>query len=45
MPNELITFQFGNYSNYIGAHYWNIQVNHKLNKSINFSDQFEFRYI
>lgn len=22
---EVITFQFGNYSNYIGAHWWNIQ--------------------
>jgi len=28
MSNEIITFQFGNYSNYIGAHYWNIQVVH-----------------
>jgi hypothetical protein len=26
MSNEVITLQFGNYSNYIGAHYWNIQV-------------------
>lgn len=22
---EIITFQFGNYSNYIGAHWWNVQ--------------------
>lgn len=22
---EIITFQFGNYANYIGAHWWNIQ--------------------
>ena len=25
MPREIITFQFGNYSNFIGAHFWNIQ--------------------
>ncbi|RNA34129.1 misato -like protein [Brachionus plicatilis] len=25
MSHEVITFQFGNYSNYIGTHYWNIQ--------------------
>lgn len=22
---EIITFQFGNYSNYVGAHWWNVQ--------------------
>lgn len=26
MSHEIITLQFGNYSNYIGTHYWNIQV-------------------
>lgn len=28
MPNarEILTLQFGNYSNYIGTHWWNIQV-------------------
>jgi hypothetical protein len=30
MGREVLTFQFGNYSNYIGAHYWNIQVNENL---------------
>ncbi|CAF0836344.1 unnamed protein product [Brachionus calyciflorus] len=25
MTHEVITLQFGNYSNYIGTHYWNIQ--------------------
>lgn len=23
---EILTLQFGNYANYIGAHWWNIQV-------------------
>lgn len=23
---EIITFQFGNYANYVGTHWWNIQV-------------------
>lgn len=23
---EVITLQIGNYSNYVGAHWWNIQV-------------------
>lgn len=23
---EVITFQIGNYSNYVGTHWWNIQV-------------------
>lgn len=23
---EIVTLQFGNYANYIGAHWWNIQV-------------------
>ena len=26
MPREVITLQLGNYANYVGAHYWNIQV-------------------
>lgn len=26
MSGEIVTLQFGNYSNYIGAHYWNLQV-------------------
>lgn len=25
MTNEIISLQFGNYSNYVGAHFWNIQ--------------------
>jgi hypothetical protein len=25
---EIITLQFGSYSNYIGAHFWNFQVRH-----------------
>ncbi|XP_055604637.1 protein misato [Uranotaenia lowii] len=25
MPREIVTFQLGNYSNYIGTHWWNIQ--------------------
>lgn len=24
---EIITLQLGHYSNYVGAHWWNIQVN------------------
>jgi hypothetical protein len=24
---ELITVQLGNYANFVGSHYWNIQVN------------------
>ena len=24
--NEILTVQVGNYSNYIGTHYWNLQV-------------------
>lgn len=24
--NEILTLQFGHYSNYIGAHWWNCQV-------------------
>lgn len=27
---EVITLQIGNYSNYVGAHWWNIQVSHQL---------------
>lgn len=27
MSNEIVTLQFGNYSNYLGAHFWNIQEN------------------
>ena len=23
---EIVTLQFGNFANYVGAHYWNIQV-------------------
>lgn len=23
---EIITLQFGNFANYVGTHYWNIQV-------------------
>lgn len=23
---EILTLQFGNYANYVGAHLWNIQV-------------------
>ena len=26
MPHEVITLQFGNFANYVGAHYWNFQV-------------------
>jgi len=26
MPNEILTLQFGNYSNYVATHFWNIQV-------------------
>lgn len=26
MPHEIITLQLGNYSNYVAAHFWNIQV-------------------
>lgn len=26
MTSEVITLQIGNYSNYVGAHYWNIQA-------------------
>ena len=26
MAREILTFQLGNYSNYIGTHWWNIQV-------------------
>jgi hypothetical protein len=33
---EIITLQFGNYSNYVGSHYWNIQVKSKINKRMNF---------
>ena len=25
MPKELLTLQFGGYSNYVGAHFWNAQ--------------------
>ena len=25
MPKEVITLQFGSYSNYIGSHFWNAQ--------------------
>jgi len=24
---EILTFQFGTYANYVGAHFWNQQVN------------------
>lgn len=27
MAREVITLQFGNYANYVGAHFWNFQVN------------------
>ena len=30
MPGEVITLQLGTYANYVGAHYWNIQV--RMNK-------------
>lgn len=23
---EILTLQFGNYSNYVGTHWWNVQV-------------------
>lgn len=26
MPGEVITTQAGSFANYVGAHYWNIQV-------------------
>lgn len=26
MPGEVITLQFGSYANFIGTHYWNLQV-------------------
>ena len=26
MPHEVITLQLGNYANYVGAHFWNIQA-------------------
>lgn len=26
MPGEIVTLQLGNYANYVGAHYWNLQV-------------------
>ena len=26
MPHEVITLQFGNFANYVGAHYWNFQA-------------------
>ena len=27
MPGEVITIQAGNFANYVGAHFWNMQVN------------------
>jgi hypothetical protein len=27
MGGEVLTLQFGSYANYVGAHYWNFQVN------------------
>lgn len=35
---EVITLQIGNYTNYVGTHWWNIQVIHFtlfLNKNLN----------
>ena len=26
MPHEIVTLQLGNYANYVGAHFWNIQA-------------------
>jgi hypothetical protein len=30
MPGELLTLQLGSYANYVGAHYWNLQVRIKM---------------
>jgi len=33
LTREIITLQLGNYSNYVGTHWWNIQViNNKSKK-------------
>lgn len=35
MPHEVLTLQFGEFANYVGAHYWNIQVSNPYQKSRN----------
>lgn len=32
---EILTLQFGNYANYIGSHWWNIQVSNVENSCAN----------
>lgn len=34
--NEIITLQFGHFSNHIGAHWWNIQVELVMLNALNF---------
>uniref|UniRef100_A0A182PE02 Misato Segment II tubulin-like domain-containing protein n=1 Tax=Anopheles epiroticus TaxID=199890 RepID=A0A182PE02_9DIPT len=43
MAREILTFQLGNYSNYIGTHWWNIQV--RLQKHIKISHVAQHQHV
>jgi len=30
LTREIVTFQLGHYANFVGSHWWNIQVNKKI---------------
>lgn len=44
MSQEIVTLQFGNYSNYVGAHYWNMHNQRMLEtQGCDGDDQFEYK--
>ena len=43
IPQEVITLQFGNYSNFVGTHYWNTQKKRIKQKCKNYAKEKLFR--